>query len=204
MNRRNLLRSFAGGSVATATAGCLGTRMLGSVSSDRTTTADSNVLRTVAVSDTDPVPESVTGEFSVSLPRPTVTPERTASVRVEFTNRTETETTYVFGDYPPFTVLRSRESNPRVLLLPSDRTYEKPSPECWRPSGSSSIGVDGLAKQVTLDPDESVARTANLWGSPRNEEGVCLPTGTFRFEKQYEFESAESFVWGFALEIWAP
>lgn len=201
MRRRTALRALGASALVSATAGCLGTRVPDSLSVDRETTTAADALRTVRVSDSDATPDSVDAAFSVTVRRSIVTPERTAEIRVGFANQGETTAAYSFGDYPPFTTVRSVESDPAVLLLSPDGTYERSSPTCWRPADAPSIGADGLAEQVTLDPDGSVHRDAELWGSPENAPDACLPTGTFRFENRYRFAETDPFVWGFTLEI---
>ena len=203
MNRRTVLRTLGGSTLTVGTAGCLGRQLSGSAS-DRHTTTSSETLRIVRVVDSDATPDEVDATLAATVRRADVTSEHTAMLRVEFTNRTEASATYTFGDYPPFTAFRSVESDPGVLLLDPDRTYERPSPTCWRPSNSPSLGADGLAKQVALDSEESVHRDVELWGTPEQSGEACLPTGTFRFENRYDFEGTDPFVWGFSVEIVAP
>lgn len=207
MHRRTVLKG-AGSAVLTGIAGCLGQAVSDQPdnSSQESPTSTAGVLRRVKLSGQDSLPEEVDATLDVEVVESAVTEDHTATVRVTFTN-TGPKQEFMFGDLPPFTVTKSVESNPGVLLLDPDKSVEKVQSECWQPTQSSHAAVfDAVAKIITLDSGERISRTAELWGSSLNEKHVCLPTGTFRFEREYTFGFSDtpSFTWGFSVSLSTP
>ena len=167
------------------------------------TTQDSDALRSVEIIKQREVPDEVEADLTADLVESTVTSNHTAKVHINFTNGGE-KRDFTFGDLPPFTVTRSMEDNPGTLLLGPKRDYEKSERECWRPQSSHAGAYNGNAEIVTLEQNESIEREARLWGDTTNaDQNICLPTGEFRFEREYVFGflDSPSFRWGFTMSL---
>ena len=201
MRRRAVLTGI-GTTLAVATAGCNG-RTASSGSTGTEITQNPDTLRSVEIIDQGDVPNEIEANLVADVVESTATSDHTAMVHIIFTNRGE-KRDFTFGDLPPFTVTESTEDDPGALLLGPKRDYEKSGRECWRPQSSNAGGYDANVKIVTLEQNESIKREAKLWGSPRNaDQNICLPTGEFRFEREYEsgFLDEPSFKWGFTVAL---
>lgn len=213
MNRRTLLRKLGGATLIGSTAGCLSqaaSRTLSSKSTETMIPADA--LLKVAINQCDSTPENVPVMLNATVTESVVSPDHTARLRISLTNEADAKRTFAFGFSPPFSVLRSVTDNPSILLLDphilreDDGTYRRVAPDCWRPAlkpGTAIVPPD-VRREVTLAPGEQVAREALLWGDYKNEDDLCLPSGSFRFEHSYEFDDVEQFIWGFSLTLTVP
>lgn len=209
MHRRKLI-GVMGSGVMTAGAGCMASS-LGNENESKDSSPSNDETRQVAIKDQDTVPHKVGGELRADVIRQNINKDNTAQIEVTFKNAGP-KREFEFGSMPPFTVTHSKENDPGVLLIPLEREepredpdYEPVSPGCWRPPKSSNPGqIDQTAQFVTLDRGETISHTANVWGDESNhEQDVCLPSGGFRFEKEYSIgpESVPEFTWGFTLSI---
>lgn len=202
MRRRTILGAVGGG-IATGLSGCTGTSNRGGSNPSNTPTIGQEARR-ARISGQDDVPTNAEFEFRTEVLTPTVTEEHTATIQVVFENKGR-KRTFTFGSVAPFTETNSVEGDPGVLLLPTNRHYNKPAPNCWRPPRTSHAGAtNASAHQIDLERGEVIKHNANVWGSELNEDnGVCIPTGEFRFENQYNFEieTISQFTWGFTLSL---
>lgn len=206
MRRRSVLKG-AGNALLIGSSGCTGRTVGGSANSTTPTTPKSGMSRSIEITGQDSIPTEVNADLAVEVVEPTVTSDYTAVVRITFTN-TGKKRDFTFGALPPFTVKESVERNPGVLLLDPEEDYQKPRPDCWRPPESShAASYNAVAKIITLGKEESIERAVELWGSPANaEQNICLPTGEFRFERDYQFGFLDvpSFTWGFTVSLSSP
>ena len=200
--RRRAVITGIGTTLTVATAGC-NNRAASSGTTGTETTQNSDTLRFIEIIDQGDVPDEIEADLTADVVESTVTSDHTATVHITFVNRGE-KRDFTFGDLPPFTVTGSKEDDPGTLLLGPKRDYKKSGRECWRPQSSNAGGYNANAKIVTLEQNESIKREAKLWGSPRNaDQNTCLPTGEFRFEREYEFNFLDepSFRWGFTVAL---
>ena len=201
MRRRTVITGM-GTTLTVATTGC--SNQTASPDDNGTaTTQDPDALRSVEIIGQGEVPHEVEADLTAEVVESTVTSNHTAKIHINFTNKGEGRD-FDFGDLPPFTVTRSKKHDPGTLLLGPKRDYEKSGRECWRPQSSNAGGYNANAKIVTLEQNESIKREARLWGDPGNaDQNICLPTGEFRFEREYVFGflDSPSFRWGFTISL---
>ena len=203
--RRGAVITGIGTTLTVATVGC-NNRTASSGTTGAETTQNPDTLRSVEIIDQGDVPDEIEANLIADMVEPTVTSNHTATVHITFTNKGE-KRDFTFGDLPPFTVTESTEDDPGTLLLGPKRGYEKSGRECWRPQSSNAGGYNANAKIVTLEQNESIKRKAGIWGDSENDDrDICLPTGEFQFEREYEFGFLDepSFRWGFTIALSAP
>lgn len=204
--RRRTVITGVGTALLVGNSGCI-SQTVRSVANETETMRSPDVIRSIEITEQGDIPGEIEADLTAEVVEPTVTSDHTATVRITFTNRGE-KRDFTFGALPPFTVTESMERNPGILLLDPEVDYEKPRPDCWRPPTSShAAGYNAVAKIVTLGQNESVKREAELWGSPANaDQDICLPTGEFRFERDYEFGFLDipPFMWGFTVSLSSP
>lgn len=201
MRRRTVITGI-GTTFTVATTGC-SNRTASSGITGTEIAQNPDTLRSVELIDQGDVPNKIEANLIADVVESTATSDHTAIVHITFTNEGE-KRDFTFGDLPPFTVTESTEEDPGTLLLGPKRDYKKSGRECWRPQSSNAGGYNANAKIVTLEQNESIKREAKLWGNPRNaDQNICLPTGEFQFEREYEFGFLDepSFRWGFTVAL---
>ena len=202
MRRRTVITGI-GTTLTVGSAGCISQ----TATPDGTvTTQDPDALRSVEIIEQGEVPHEVEADLTADVVESTVTPNHTAKIHINFTNKGG-ERDFDFGDLPPFTVTRSKEYDPGTLLLGPKRDYEQSGRECWRPQSSNAGGYNGNVKIISLEQNGSITREARLWGDPGNaDQNICLPTGEFRFECKYVFgfNNSPLFRWGFTISSSTP
>ena len=162
-----------------------------------------------SISEVDDSPEGVPVGLAVKVTEPVATSNRPARVQISLENNANSERTFSFGYSPPFSEIRSQNSDESILLLDSDMfqnedgTYERSRSDCWRPpiQEDEEIVPPDILRGVSLAPEEQVVREALIWGDYQNNDSQCVPTGRFSFEHAYDFEQMDSFSWGFEIEV---
>jgi hypothetical protein len=90
--------------------------------------------------------------------------------------------------------MHSEERSPGVSVGPG-RSGEGP---CWRAQGT--VTQLSTSRPLTLDPGERESSTLSVLGYRENED-VCLPTGTFRFVDDYPSLGSRDWTVEFTLRI---
>lgn len=176
-------------------------------------TSTGEPLRQVTVEDVAPAPDGYEVSFDVEMVRSVATTHEPALVRVTLHNEAAEARRFGAGHRPVFATVPSRGGEPTLLLLSTDPDHneepanpDKESPECWRPS--EGVVVYAVLWQTEIEGGESAAVDLEVWGSEDNE-GPCLPPGTYEFDEGYEIRGVGTpygdipeFHWdGFALQV---
>lgn len=165
-----------------------------------------DVLRHVEIE-----PDTLSSEYDADLTatvlRDSITTEHTARVRVLFVHTGNEPQAYTFGDNPPFTNRWDDRDEHVWALDVVEEEHELVSEECWAVE-EETIGKDDVATSEEFQHCEALYTDLDLWQLWRGDDDQCMPTGTYRFEQQYDVgklaEADDSFRWGFDLSISEP
>lgn len=202
ISRRDLLRGLSVGGAAVST-GC---GRLGGSDGVR----PDDTIATVSVTNVRRFAPGVGLSASVEAVRPWVTPDRTALIELSFRNDWVTPVEVrVNGGKAPFLWNRASVGPPPKISLPTapdaasplSSAGEKSESGCWRLRGPVTFPQSALVTS-RIPPTDRVSVALQVWGHHENDG--CLPTGTFRFEDQYQLPTVAgtpSFEWRFTLRI---
>ncbi len=169
-------------------------------------------LRRVSVAATDDLDREFGTSLTAETVEPTVTTDHTAVLRVTLTNDADIQRSYVTTGRAVFFGPTSGGGIPLTVLLespdgtdPGDRRVRE---DCWRLE--DGIAFETVERNVVLEGGESASVDLAVWGHHKNTSEECLPTGTYRFETEYDAlpvdgdGKAPNFPWGFEIEITDP
>ena len=136
--------------------------------------------------------------------------EKPMTIRIIFTNVSNSELKILFGVTPPFTDLY----NEQILVVPTDEKRLKTEtgsiiPKqskngCWK-ANTEEFVIPMEQTERTLRPKESIQRDYAVLDNPAADG--CFPQGEYRFETSYELENKSpsagrsTFNWGFTIVV---
>ncbi len=196
MDRRRFLATIGSGTPIFL-AGCTSIGSSPANSSDD----ESFQRRSVSVTSTGEIPDSVSVSLSVEATTSRVTPDQTVAFRFTLTNEADTVQQFDVGSIPvPNLLVESSEPPNYVLLQPSSWTTDDRRSDCWENADpdNNPYRVAREENQIELKPSESYSGDAALWGGV--EDDVCWPEGEFTFENSVTI-GEPTFTWGFQFEV---
>ena len=132
------------------------------------------------------------------------------TIRIIFTNVSNSELKILFGVTPPFTDLY----NEQILVVPTDEKRLKTEtgsiiPKqskngCWK-ANTEEFVIPMEQTERTLRPKESIQQDYAVLDNPAADG--CFPQGEYRFETSYELENKSpsagrsTFNWGFTIVV---
>lgn len=171
-------------------------------------TMESGLPRTVTVqrqTDTD-LRETFGIAAPVTVIESSVTTGHTAKIRVTLENTTaqSRQLTYT-RDRCDLNLLAGHyrgDGDISLLLIATEQAWERTEADCWVPDARNlNCGIPAMDHEVTIEPDEPLEWTFRLWAEPKNRQrGVCMPVGTYRFDRLFRHEGAEASL-SFTLSV---
>lgn len=169
-----------------------------------------NILRRIKVLQQDTPPAETKVALEALILDPFVTSEKTARLRIRFTNTADIEREFKFGVTPPFSEFwgATEKEGSELLLLSPDNDFEKVSPDCWRPNTDSEIRMALKAQYIELGAGKEISHEFEIWDSNQNKSDECLVPGKYRFTNPYAILRNDKedfeFTWGFSLQVEDP
>lgn len=139
------------------------------------------------------------------MTRQSVTPDRTATLRLTFTNEGDDESRNVAGIRDDVSVIAadfSYSAPQEYLLVPPRYAQPDRTASCWEvPHEAAFNGGVGGGEPLRLSPGESVVQEYRLWD--RRPDTPCMPTGNYHFGTEWANEG-DPFRWMVTLSVRDP
>ncbi len=170
--------------------------------------SDSFQRRTVRITATDSVPDDVPVTLAVRTIRPDAIPAHPARFELTLTYDGSETRELVWGPLPVANFMGIRSTpDSYILYHASDWGADDRQSNCWR---QNEYAIGGGYASDELGPEDTISGEADLFDE--SEEGICWPTGTYRFERadavvELDNEASDTtkyhFNWGFEFRVTA-